>query len=61
MPYPSVIVTFTDADGDEFPVRVPDSGTAEHRLAQAEREAADMVKSGAWRPTGSLTFVSEQR
>lgn len=52
MPSPSTIVTFTDADGDEFPVRL---WGHDRTRQQAEDEALPLLKDleakGKWRPT----------
>jgi len=51
------IVTFTDEDGDEFPVAlygIPDTDEAAERLA-LERVEELKLEGRAWRPTGELT------
>lgn len=58
MAAPMVTFIYKDADGDEFPVRVPDSGLA-HRAAQ--REAERLVASGDWRPNGELRYDRSER
>ncbi len=48
MPAPSAVVTFTDADGDEFPIRIPTTpGETEDELtAVAERQLRWYVYCG---------------
>jgi hypothetical protein len=55
MPAPSTIVTFTDAEGDEFPVRIwaverPDLSLATIKRA-AWQELGVFVENGELRPT----------
>ena len=51
------IVTFTDEDGDEFPVAIvgiPDTDEEAERLAR-ERSVELAGEEPRWRPTGELT------
>lgn len=66
MPAPCMIVTFTDADGDDFPVRVPGdySPTGPERGAvvkAARAEAQRMIDAGEWRPTLPLKLHGVMR
>lgn len=62
MPAPSTIVTFTDADGDEFPVRLPGrpaQGLWERGMEgrAAERELDEQVERGDCNPTMPVTIT----
>jgi hypothetical protein len=55
------IVTFTDADGDEFPVAIPGYVTGwsrEEIEAEARAHVDELVESGDWRPTLPLTLAN---
>jgi hypothetical protein len=63
MPLPSTIVTFTDADGDEFPVRVP--GLGGERFQETVDKAArlildDFVDSGDYKPTLPVSITDRE-
>ena len=59
MPAPSIIVTYTDQDGDEFPVRVPVSRATPR--SYVEREANEILKAliidGTWTPQHPLRIT----
>ena len=58
------IVTFTDADGDEFPIAVPGFTTNETNDSleeQGRKQIQQLVDSGTWRPTMPLTLKSIER
>lgn len=52
MPSPSTIITFTDADGDEFPVRLWGHGrTHQQAIDEALPILNDQEEAGAIHPT----------
>lgn len=52
MPGPSTIVTFTDADGDDFPMLLLGHGrTKQQAIDEARQLLDDMERSGRMRPT----------
>jgi hypothetical protein len=54
MPAPSTVITFTDEDGDEFPVRLP--GVYENRAADVA--AGLQIAYEDYKPRGVLTLKS---
>jgi hypothetical protein len=61
MAFLGTIVTFKDADGDDFPIRVGASLeiVPRDRIVQvAENELASMVADGVARPTEPVTVAS---
>lgn len=62
MPAPSIIVTYTDQDGDEFPVRVPVSRSTPR--SYVEREAQEVldaaVVDGSLKPTMPVRLTGYQ-
>lgn len=61
MTAPSTIVTFADADGDEFPVRVWALGPPTAEIdRRAEAALAEMEAEGDLSPRRPVTIVSRE-
>lgn len=61
MPMLGTVVTFKDADGDDFPVRVGASleiAPRDRIVEVAEAELRSMVDAGAARPTEPVSVAS---
>lgn len=53
MPGPSTIVTFTDADGDEFPIRIYGHWGEEDPMTEdwARKVLGQFIENGDFKPT----------
>jgi hypothetical protein len=62
MPAPFIIVTFKDADGDEFPIRVPGNfawsgGDRVMVIDAAHHTMRELIDAGELRPTYPVTVA----
>ena len=55
MPAPATIVTLVDADGDEFPIRLPGVYRA-NRAADTEAALQILNETPSLRPNGAVTL-----
>lgn len=58
MPAPFTIVTLTDDDGDEFPIRVSGSGNDRALEQRARIIAQYLIDEGSIAPTGVLRVAN---
>lgn len=64
MPAPSTIITFTDADGDEFPIRIQGTAADERGVNYqndlAHIELKRMADEGRMRPTWPVALTKRE-
>jgi hypothetical protein len=68
MPAPSILVTFVDDDGDEFPMRVMGEEPSSHlrsryqpHVTEARRRALALIDSGHIKPNGELKYLKSEQ
>lgn len=60
MPGPFTVVTFVDADGDEFPVRIGGHPKADEAINAGYKVAYGLIREGEWRPNGDLKYDHQE-